>query len=569
MKRAPVTAGHARRRALLALLAALPAGALASGIPWRPEPIERYYERKELRELLQELASSQGITAVIDPEVKGTVVGRFLLPAELLFRQMVSTHGLIYFFQGNVLYVYPASAAVSEIVRLKRAQPSIVLQSLREMGIDDRRYPITLSARERALVVSGPQRLVDMVKQIALAADESDGSRVLTDVRVFRLRYAWANDYVFTQGGRSYTVPGVATVLRRLFNVDTPGEPEPGRIRGLIALNKEPVTRRLRNSELSLRVPPKMPSPDELAEAATGSGQADPQTVEAAGGRFPQFQADGRLNAVLVRDVAARMPMYDELIRSLDVKPLLIEIEATIIEIGSDELAALGVDWRTTSSRLDVRAGRNDLPVDSPSGQRPPAADPLVTGPFGGALTSDGLVLTTVLNDAGRRLIARVNALAQTGKASLRATPKVLTLDNVEAVLERLSRFFVRVPGTYQSELFDVSTGMSMRVTPLVVDEGDVRRIKLSIKIEDGEITGQRVDQIPVVLNNVIGTQAFVGDGDSLLIAGYASEARSDSEAGVPLLSKIPILGALFRVRETRNGRVERLFLITPRIVPG
>jgi type III secretion protein C len=556
------------RRALLGLLAVAPMGALAqAGIPWRPEAVERYYERKDLRELLQELAASQGITAVVDPAIQATVVGRFLLPAELLFRQMVSTHGLIYFYQGNVLYVYPASAAVSEVVRLKRADPGSVLRTLRDMGIDDRRYPITLQARDRTLVVSGPQRLVDMVKQVAQAADEGEAGRVLTEVRVFRLRYAWANDYVFTQGGRGYTVPGVASVLRKLFNVDQPAEPDAGQIRGLVALNKEPVTRRLRNTELTLKVPPKMPQPDEWAAAATGGGRDSNAPVEAAGGRFPQFQADGRLNAVLVRDVAARMPMYDELIRSLDVRPVLVEIEATIIEIGSDDLAALGVDWRITSSRWDLRGGRNDLPTESPSGQRPPPGDPLVTGPFGGPALSDGAVITTVLNDAGRRLIARVNALAQDGRASVRATPKVLTLDNVEAVLERLSRFFVRVPGTYQSELFDVSAGMSMRVTPLVVDEGDVRRVKLSIKIEDGEVTAQRVDQIPVVLNNVIGTQAFVNDGESLLIAGYASEASSRTESGVPLLSKIPFIGALFRVRETRNGRVERLFMITPRIV--
>src|ERR1043165_9822088 len=94
--------------ALLLALAAPP----APEVPGRPEPIERVYEQKDLRELIRELAAAQGISASVDKEVTGTVYGKFNLPAAKLFQYLVSTHGLIYYYAGNVLHVYPASAAV-------------------------------------------------------------------------------------------------------------------------------------------------------------------------------------------------------------------------------------------------------------------------------------------------------------------------------------------------------------------------------------------------------------------------------------------------------------------------
>lgn len=548
------------------VLCATPAG--AAEIPWRAEPVERVYEQKDLRELLRELAASQGITANVDGEVTGTVFGKFKMPAGKLFQYLVSTYGLIYYYSGNVLQVHPASSAVSEVIQLKRADPAALLRTLTEMGVSDRRYPIAVHKRERTLVVSGPRQYVDIVKQVAKSMDANETGQVETMVRVFPLKYAWAKDVTYRDGGRQEIVPGVATVLQRLFPVmNSPRGSSRLAGRMAVATAQEPVSRRVRNTELNIRLPPKLPGAQDYM--ASGEGDDDDNRgggVSASG--FPQFTPDGRLNAILVRDVAARMPAYEEVIRQLDVRPMLVEIEATIIEIGSSDLSALGIDWRFSSTRFDIRSGRNDLPDRRPPSTIPTSSSPLEPGPLGNALGSLGGTLTTILTDGGRQFVARVNALAQDGKATFRAAPKVLTLDNVEAALQRMRTFFVKVPGAYTTELFDVSVGTSMLVTPLVVSENGSSHVKLSVKIEDGEMTDQVVDQIPVITRNTINTQAFVGDGESLLLAGYTEDVKSEGESGIPGLSKLPIFGYLFKQKDTSTRRLERLFLITPRLVP-
>lgn len=559
---------HRRPRAvfhLSALLLALCAPPTpAAEVPWRPEPIERVYEQKDLRELIRELAAAQGISASVDKEVTGTVYGKFNLPAAKLFQYLVSTHGLIYYYAGNVLHVYPASAAVSEVIPLKRADPAQFMRSLADMGISDDRYPVALNRRERTLVVSGPRRYVEMVKQLAQSADENETGRNNTVTRLFRLRYAWARDQTVGQGGQQAVIPGVASVLQRLFPASAPPATPRAAGRLATAVAQEPVNRRVRNTELELRLPPRLPKPEEFAEPEA----PPPGTANGHSAGFPVFTAEARLNAVLIRDLPERMPLYEELIQELDVRPKLVEIEATIIEVGSENLSALGIDWRFNSSKVDLRSGRNDLPQQRwPAPPLPTAPGVVNTLPGAGAVASAGAVLTTILTDGGRQLVARVNALEQDGKASFRAAPKVLTLDNVEAKVERLRTFFVRVPGTYQTDLYDVSVGTSMRVTPLVVPEGADRRVKLSVRIDDGEITDERVDQIPVITRNAIGTEAFVGDGESLLLAGYTEEIKREMESGVPGLSKLPVVGHLFKQRDKTGGRVERLFLITPRLV--
>jgi type III secretion protein C len=276
------------------------------------------------------------------------------------------------------------------------------------------------------------------------------------------------------------------------------------------------------------------------------------------------------MNAVIVRDQAERMPFYEAVIRSLDVKPGLVEIEARIIEVRSDAVSSLGIDWRLHSGDADFQFSRNGLPVTSSlpvAGGTGLIPSPGVTPPIPSPNLQRGGVLTTVLGDSGRYLIARVNALSQEGKANILASPRVLTLDNVEAVLENLSTFFVRVSGNLDAALFDISSGTSLRVTPLIVMDGDRKRVKLAIRIEDGSISDQAVDQIPVVQRSTIGTQAFINEGESLLIGGYTSDLRRDTQVGVPGLSSLPLLGKLFRFNEKQTAHVQRLFMLTPRVV--
>ena len=162
------------------------------------------------------------------------------------------------------------------------------------------------------------------------------------------------------------------------------------------------------------------------------------------------INADRRLNAVIIHDLETKMSMYESLINTLD-KPLAqVEINVSIIDINTESLEQLGINWRL---------GRED-------------GDYIRFNPF---KTGDDSVpantFSTIINITSGKLLARVNLLSDSGNAKILARPSVLTLDNMEAVLDNSQTFYVRVAGQESAELFPVTYGSVLKVTPRIVDE--------------------------------------------------------------------------------------------------
>jgi type III secretion protein C len=544
------------------LLAALICGTLAMSavqaaeVPWRKEKFSYLTRGQSIRDFLRHFGSSQGLTIVVDPAVEGSVVGSYDMTPQSVMEMLSAQHGLIWYYDGNILHVYPSSQAQSQTIRLNYGTVAQFRQQLIRLNVPDKRYPIKYDSETNTALVGGPKRYVDLINEVAQSLDQKEGSGGTTDIQVFPLKYAWAADYTFTQGGREYKLPGVATVLRNLYQTNGAGARNVAVASGRRAGSTVDKLRGLGlaggdATNANNNAPVNANNPIEITAGNSIGGVGAEQKG------LPQFQADGRLNAVVVRDTPERMAFYERVIRQLDIRPSLVEIEARIIEISSDKAKSLGVDWRVQTPRFDVQSGMQPLTPDNVLG-RGASNLPAVAGG----------IFATRLTDAGRQLLARVNALAKDGHANVLSSPRIMTLDNVEAVVENLNNFFVRVAGNLDVDLFNVSSGTSLRVTPLIVPEGNQTLIKMAIKIEDGNLTSQQVDSIPVVRRTNIGTQAFIANGESLLIAGFSQTVESSSQAGVPGVSSVPVFGRLFRYEETKKQRVERMFLLTPRVVP-
>lgn len=549
-------------RALLLLTVALIAAApaRAADMPWSLKKTEyTAIEPKDLRMFLREFAAQQGVGIFLDPEVKGELTGRYELNARSMMELLGRTFGLIWYFDGKVLYVYPASAVESSVIRLNDLTSAQFQRTLDRLGISDSRFPLSFDDRGSVLV-SGPKRYVELVRDAAKVSDRpGDGEDAVTETRVFALRYAFADDHTVRSGGREFRVPGVVNILRQAYGGEIAGAAESRRVS--TAQRREP-------NEAASGGPV-------LPPLRSGAGRRDsvldaeveaPRRVQPARG-LPSFAADPRTNAVVVRDVASRIGQYETLIRRLDERPRLIELEANIVEVNAEDFGVLGIDWRLAGKRGSVEVGGGGLSNSVTN----PNASP---GPLGNVA---GAVLSVV---AGNRtqLIARLSALEEAGKASTSAQPKIMTVNNVEAALDATTTFYVPVQGFQDAQLFEVSAGTSIRITPSVVSaldnaadgapaQGARDMVRLLIKIEDGGLTGERVSQLPVVQRTTINTQSIVSVGSTLLIAGYAQERDSQVQRGVPGLSRVPVLGHLFKSSEKRVTRVERLFMITPRVV--
>jgi type III secretion protein C len=542
-----------RARLACALLLALGfSAAQAADLHWRDRPFQILAADKPLPDFLREIAASQGTTAVIDPKVGGTLSGRFADNAQRVLDNVCATNGLTWYFDGALLYVEPASESRSEVIAV--GDPASALQTLRTLNIVDSRYPVTIVEHggQGSLRVSGPRRYVDLVHQAVHQVDDGGPSDARAEVRVFPLKYAWAGDIKINRNGRETSVSGVATLLRDIFTRD-----------GASSRNQQnaPVSTGV-TRELKLHSTGDTVNALQVELPALGTDTSTP-SPDSNHGRLPQFEANTGLNAIIVRDLPDHMGQYARLIQSMDVRPRLVEIEVTIMDIGKDNLDELGFDWRAHGSNIDFQVGHGTAPPLT-WGQGP-ANEVMQTG----ALTPLGTMFSAAIgSDATSYLLARVNALAQTGDANLVARPKVLTLDNNEAVLENLQQFYVRVNGYQDAQLFSVTTGTALRVTPMIVDESSQRGVMMSIDIEDGDVDGsQTVDQIPVIDRRTVNTQALVDEGQSLLIAGFSTESRTAATAGVPLLKDVPFVGALFRFDQKEHKHMERFYLLTPRLV--
>lgn len=541
---------------------------------------------------LQELLGANGLSVVVSPAVKGTVNGRFQGKPDTILRDVVRAFSVTPYYDGAVVHVYGNNEITTRTLPISSAQADRVVNLVNELRISDGKNHLRRT-QSGALVVVGTPRFLEQIDEVLRAdlanaatraavttSSPASPSNTAIGFRVFYLRYAWAQDTTMNFSGRQVVVPGVASILRNITSglgqtiattvpngmPNMPGAAPQGPVYGDQLLR--PSQPRLGGQGLAGigRQNPQgnpadpayqaqMRENDVLLSGVTPNNPYGPQRVVLNQVGGVSIVADPRSNAIIVRDIPERLSMYDKLIASLDIEPIMVEIEATIVDVNITRLEQLGINWRWVNGRNDVLFGNgtnSDLNLN---------ANQTITAAGRGAFVS------TVLG-AGYNFISRINALTSNGGARITSRPQVMTLSNVEAIFDNSSTFYVRVAGSYQVDLFNVSSGTGLRVTPHVFRDRDVNRVKLLVNIEDGNISNtQAVDQIPVVERQTISTQAMVQEGESLLIGGLTRDSTTRNTDKVPLLGDVPVVGHLFRSNTDTTARIERLVMITPRVI--
>lgn len=292
--------------------------------------------------------------------------------------------------------------------------------------------------------------------------------------------------------------------------------------------------------------------------------------------------SDVRRNAVVIRDIRENMPSYADAIAQLDVPVRVIEISAAIVDlaIGTSRtlgVNSIGVGVAGQGGGVASATGRRELAVDDAAIVAQNAAakanginvlnNPLISRAADSANAADAPNILASGVFGTTQVMASINALEQQNKARTLSRPSVLTLDNFGASISRLETFYVNSTGQYVSNLFNVSTGLSLQVIPHVTIEKNKERIYLQVQIEDGNLGGRQVSSIPTVQQSSLTTQAMVKRDQSLLIGGLFLKVDKKQISGYPWLQRIPVLGYLFSVKGRMDDMVERVFVITPRIV--
>ena len=514
-------------------------------------PFSYNAQNEPLADFLCVYAASQDKSCSVSPKITGTITGNleFRTP-DAFFAFLERSRDVITYQEGNTIHYYDRSQMESATLPLHRITVAKISSTLREMRAFDSRYPLRPVNNGRMLRLTAPPAYVALVTSLTGELEASFAAA--KSARVFKLKHAWADDVELTFMDKQTTIPGVATLLRR---ITAEGTNAPGVVSGEEHTGGGSVER-LRGKGLLQKSGTQVAAKAEqrAAEARRDSSRAAAQSVAA------RILADPRLNAVIIWDDEELMPFYETMIRELDQPVDLVEIRAAIVDVSVERLMDLGISW---FANVPIAGNRR---FGAFGGANTPAGTDFFSA------TGAGLNLTTIYRYGLDEFMARVSALEEDGDASVLSRPAVLTMDNIQASLEATSTYYIEVGGYQEVDLFDVTYGTVLRVTPHIVrnEAAGTVSIKLSVHVEDGGATPP-IDgsglKYPSITKTRVNTQAMVGNRQALIIGGHYYESSSTGDAGIPGFKNIPLLGSLFKRQNDRFRKYERLFIISPRLV--
>jgi type III secretion protein C len=559
--------------------------ALAAPIPFKKTVVEIHAD-KTLHEFLPDFFHDQGLEVVMSPQVaarSGTLNGDFKGSYAQVWRKLADSNGLFAYWDGSAVYVYLDTERQTDYTSVPLPVEQQFLAAMASVNWSDAASGDIwrLEPSTGLVMITGSKRFIEQVKQMAQTI-AGLGQNPSMRFKFYPLKYAWAADTTITIGNRQVTVPGVATVLREL--VGEASNDAFGNAHERLISARQPGLRGQGLAGMGQQPPPPLgdytvpaQNSEDNANAASNGAAAQNSLQAVRGQGDSRIVADSFRNAIIVRDSADRLPMYDELIRQLDVAPQMVEIEATIIDVDKQKARSLGVNWFYRNHGITTGFTSNG-PAGQLSADQSKAA--LVAGLLGGKNGAGLSELVSLFGGGGQigailgnpaHFIANVDALEADGVTHVVTHPQVITMNDTEAVIQSNQTVYVPVSGAYNSDLYNVVAGTTLRVTPHLVAENGKLHIRMMVQIDDGNITFSQADaqnvRYPIVSNNAVNTQAVIEDGQGLLLGGLVQDNGSNAEQKIPVLGNIPVLGYLFKTVQKQREHIERLFLITPRLI--
>jgi len=272
--------------------------------------------------------------------------------------------------------------------------------------------------------------------------------------------------------------------------------------------------------------------------------------------------SDPKSNMVVIRDIPSAIERVTQLLKQVDVKTKQIMIEAKIVEVSTNASRELGIQW---GGSFYAQSWPNTL-----SGNFSVNVPTATTGTTATTTTTQGGVLGLTLGYANLISVnLQLSALEAQGNAKILSSPKVLVMDNQEAYIKSGTGILIPTTATTTAgattpSVTEKEAVLQLKVTPRVINDDQI-----SLKIlttRDSFDFSRSVLGTPPKNTRETQTNLIVKNGETIVIGGIYTETDSESGDGVPLLSKIPVLGWLFKKETKTKDKTELLIFITPRI---
>lgn len=294
------------------------------------------------------------------------------------------------------------------------------------------------------------------------------------------------------------------------------------------------------------------------------------------------ISTDTRTNTLVVKDVQEALLRAEGIVRNLDTQTPEVLIESRIVEAATSFSRQAGIQWGGNVSLspafgnptglifpniLNVAGAADDTsaPTSGLNGVTQPNFAVNMPAPIG---LNNGAGLGFVFGSAGgaANLNLRLSAAENSGTIKTISSPRVVTVDNVDASISQgISIPYSQTSAAGVSTTF-IEARLELRVTPHVTQEGSVQlKINVTNNQPNPQLTGANGQ--PSISRREAKTEVIVTDGETTVIGGIYTRRNSEAWNEVPVLSKIPILGWLFKKKAVTDDRTELLVFITPRIV--
>ncbi|MHB8139267.1 MAG: secretin and TonB N-terminal domain-containing protein [Smithellaceae bacterium] len=271
-----------------------------------------------------------------------------------------------------------------------------------------------------------------------------------------------------------------------------------------------------------------------------------------------------------------------------------ILIEAKIVEVSDHFIRSLGIQWgignhaTVGSYGLGLSAGTNPLSQTNAKTQSYPSEIPFYKA--GATVDPENLAASAlqmaavnfpsavlgptfglVFGGARTFIEAQLSALESTTQGRVISSPKVVTMDNVKAVIKQGDEvpYVTPASGTSPATVTFKEAVLRLEVKPKITDDG---RISMEIKATNDTpdyAQGEKLQGNPPIRKNEVESKIVVSDGDTVVIGGVSRNQEDKIDSGIPFFLKIPILGWLFKTESVEKQKRQLMIFITPKILAG
>jgi len=352
-------------------------------------------------------------------------------------------------------------------------------------------------------------------------------------IKIIPLQYANAGSVEMSFQGEAVTVPGIDESIKTLFGLST------------------------------------VSGKDDGNTSATGV-----ETVQFEEARFdvPLLAIDERTNSIIVRGTARAIEQVEQIVKRLDKPVPMVELEVLIVQAEANTSRQLGVDWTSSKTSND---GERTSGISTNNGGNlsnwSDDVDPVSLLSLDGQGTG-GLAASFIFNGPRGWLESQIDAFESDSKLYRIASPRVVTLNNLEArVTSSTTRNFkIYNEGQGVADLKSVDTGLELEITPSVIHAqhpGGQRFVRLVVHGTNSSFGSDDSDGNPRTTEKEVQTTVIIPDQSTFILGGLFETDDKITDQGVPGFKDIPALGWLFKNNSDAKSRTETIFIITPKIV--